>query len=89
MYNIPESDKVCWNCKHFLSGKTGLPVRCDTEKPCVNYRDGNTESYFVPSDLYLQDRFGCEACIHHGYVEICLICSRHYERHYENMWETR
>ena len=80
---IPEEDRVCVNCDHFL-GQTdgGESHKCHGEMPCLNFHKDNTENYFVPDNEYLEWKFGCEACDHYDPDEAsdeCCQCSRYYE----------
>ena len=79
---IPEKDRVCVNCLYFgTSMDTGDEYKCEGVRPCLNYHKDNTENYFVPDDLYLQDKYGCNACVHYcggEPSEECGNCSRWY-----------
>lgn len=84
---IPEEDKVCINCDFFGRQNEGAEERlCCGTMPCLNYHKDNTENFFKPDDLYLQDTFGCEACMHYACgdpAEECGNCSRYYSDYWE------
>lgn len=91
MYDIPEEERVCVNCKYFGvdMDKREFPTLCHGMFPCSNYDDDNNDNYFQPDDDYLSIEQSCAACRFDGDEDTCAGCSRHYpdiwERQTENI----
>ena len=79
---ISEDDKVCVNCEHFSGQSEGGTDKCHGVLPCCNYSAKWEDNYFAPDQWYMQDRFGCEACVffHGGSLsDECGSCRRYVE----------
>lgn len=84
--DIPEKDKTCLNCEHWLDqGEGDSDTLCHGTMPCLNYHSDNTENFFVPSDEYLEWKYNCISCRYDPSEpdEICKQC----KNFYDNMWE--
>lgn len=85
MMNIPESDRVCVNCR-FLLDQTGDEETCNGRE-CCNWDGKYTENFFEPDEDYISDYVAnCDNCEHQHRYSICEQCRRFYR---DDKWEAR
>lgn len=75
--DIPEEDKCCINCKHWLRSELGEDDLCEGIRPCLNWRGEHEANYFEPADDYIKDYYAnCENCYYEWDYEVCSGCTR-------------
>lgn len=82
---IPESDKVCINCR-FLFEQNGDEETCNGRE-CSNWDERYTVNYFEPDEDYMRDDIAnCDNCKYQNMFSICETCRRLPR---EDKWEAR